>query len=277
MKVLRAEMLIVAAAPSGFPRPSVPEIAFLGRSNVGKSSLLNRLVNRKKLARTSSTPGKTRLVHWYRVEGPARELHLVDLPGYGFREGLEGRAPQVEGAGGALPGDARAAGSAARTPGAPVLQGAVLLQDLRRDLTEDEELLIQWLDQRDVPVLLALTKADKVRPSKRAGRVKALRSATALPAERVIVTSAEKGEGVGELWKAIDALVESHATRVDRTGEGRVGELRSSQRAANPVLRAATQRKRSVAGIAQGLAYAAIPFEGNPRHPYRRECPKLSS
>lgn len=206
MKVLRAEMLIVASAPSGFPRPSVPEIAFLGRSNVGKSSLLNRLVNRKKLARTSSTPGKTRLVHWYRVEGPARELHLVDLPGYGFAKVSKGERRKWK----VLVERYLEARAADALPGtdAPVLQGAVLLQDLRRDLTEDEELLIRWLYERDVPVLLALTKADKVRPSKRAGRVKALRTATALPAQQVIVTSAEKGEGIRELWKAIDGLVD---------------------------------------------------------------------
>ena len=84
MKILEAEMLTAAAQASQFPEPDLPEVAFLGRSNVGKSSLLNKLVQRRKLARTSSTPGKTRLIHWYRVRRPDDELCFVDLPGYGY-------------------------------------------------------------------------------------------------------------------------------------------------------------------------------------------------
>ena len=79
-----AEFLTAAARPEDFPPPGAPEVAFLGRSNVGKSSLINRLVNRKALARTSTTPGKTRLLHWYRVTRDGVEVWLVDLPGYGF-------------------------------------------------------------------------------------------------------------------------------------------------------------------------------------------------
>ena len=84
MKILNAELLTVASRPQEFPRAELPEVAFLGRSNVGKSSLLNALVHRKQLARTSTTPGKTRLLHWYRVERSNGALCLVDLPGYGW-------------------------------------------------------------------------------------------------------------------------------------------------------------------------------------------------
>ena len=84
MKVLTAELLAVAAKAEDFPQLPLPELALLGRSNVGKSSLLNRLVKRRQLARTSASPGKTRLVIFYRIERPGRALCLVDLPGYGW-------------------------------------------------------------------------------------------------------------------------------------------------------------------------------------------------
>ena len=194
MKVMRAEFMLSAAKPSGFPESEAPEVAFLGRSNVGKSSLLNKLVNRKKLARTSSTPGKTRLLSWFRVVCEAREIHFVDLPGYGYAKVAKSERKQWKGLIEAYLG------------GRGALCAAVLLQDLRRDLSEDEDLLIRWLQDRDVPVLLALTKADKFKPMQRAKRVKALRSAANLPSAQVIVTSAEKGFGVNELWNAIDEL-----------------------------------------------------------------------
>lgn len=193
MKLRATEYLRAAAAPDGFPAPEAPEIAFLGRSNVGKSSLLNRLVNRKALARTSNTPGKTRLLHWYRVLREHDELWLVDLPGYGYAKvGREERR--------------RWQGLVERYLGdRPSLRLAVLLQDLRRDLSDDELLLLAWLAERGVPSLVALTKCDKLKPMRRAERVKQLRGQLALPAERVVATSAEKGLGIPELWRAIDA------------------------------------------------------------------------
>ena len=87
----------------------------------------------------------------------------------------------------------------------PDLRVAVLLQDLRRDVSDDERLLIDWLAEREVPVVVALTKIDKLKPMRRAARVKELRAQLALSADRVVPTSAEKGLGVGELWRAIDA------------------------------------------------------------------------
>jgi len=195
MKVLRAEWLATAAGPEGFPAPSAPEVAFLGRSNVGKSSLLNALVRRKKLARTSSAPGKTRLIHFFRVERPGGELHFVDLPGYGYakvskaeRAGWRGLVESY-------------------LEGRRALRAAVLLQDLRRDLSEDETLLIDWLHEREIPVLLAITKVDKLKPMRRAARLRALERALARPAGRVIATSSETRAGIDELWTAIDAAI----------------------------------------------------------------------
>jgi GTP-binding protein len=188
-----AEHAAAAAGPAQFPRPGAPEVAFLGRSNVGKSSLLNRLVRRRALARTSATPGKTRLVHWYRVVRAADELWLVDLPGYGWaRVSKEERRRWQRLVEGYL--ERR-----------ETLRLAVLLQDLRRDVGDDELLLLDWLAERGTPAVVALTKADKLPPMRRAARARELSRQLGFPAARVLVTSAEKGLGIADLWSAIDA------------------------------------------------------------------------
>jgi GTP-binding protein len=202
VKVIAAELLTSAASPEGFPREGLPEIAFLGRSNVGKSSLLNRLAARRGLARTSSTPGKTRLLHFFRLvvrddDAPDatrdRTLLFVDLPGYGYAKVSQAERAEwkslVE----------------AYLSKRPPLRAAVLLQDLRRDVDEDETLLLAWLAQRGVPALVALTKADKLPPMQRARRVRELGRALPVPADRVFTTSAEKGLGIAELWEALRA------------------------------------------------------------------------
>lgn len=194
-RVLRAEWFAAAAGPDQFPAPDLPEFAFIGRSNVGKSSLLNRLVSRKNLARTSSTPGKTRLVHWYRVERTRGEVWLVDLPGYGYakvsKSEREKWQPLIE----------------SYLEARPTLRGAVLLQDLRRDWSDDEALLAEWLKERDVPVLVAVTKTDKLKPMRRAHAVKKLKESIGLPKANVLPTSASSGDGIPELWTALDRLV----------------------------------------------------------------------
>ena len=197
MKILRAEWLATAAGTEGFPEPTVPEVTFLGRSNVGKSSLLNALVQRKKLARTSSAPGKTRLIHFFKVERPERETHFVDLPGYGYAKVSKSERKNWQ----------RLIES--YLEGRPTLRAAVLLQDLRRDISDDETLLIEWLHERGIPVLLAITKIDKLKPMRRAARLRALKATIDLPAANVIATSSEKRIGLDELWQAIDATLVS--------------------------------------------------------------------
>ena len=194
-RVRGAELLTSAAARSGFPSDGLPEIALLGRSNVGKSSLLNRMVGRKKLARTSRTPGKTRLVNFFRVERTELALLLVDLPGYGYARVSRAERRQwrvlVE----------------AYLHGRSVLRGAVLLQDIRRDPSQDETDLLAWLAEHEIPTVVALTKVDKLKPMRRAERVRRLSEAFDLPRDRVLATSAQTGTGIDALWRAIDALL----------------------------------------------------------------------
>ena len=191
MRVDRAELLTSCAHANDFPPPGAPEVAFLGRSNVGKSSLLNKLVRRKKLARTSSTPGKTRLIHFFSIEGAGPDLRMVDLPGYGYakvsRKERAGWQKLIE------------SYLERRSP----LRAAILLQDVRRDVTEDESLLVDWLTERGIPCLVAITKTDKLKPMRRAKRIRELKEQLELPKECVIATSAQTGDGLKLLWRAI--------------------------------------------------------------------------
>ena len=190
--ITTAELITSAATAAGFPAPGPPEIAFLGRSNVGKSSLLNALVARRGLARTSGTPGKTRLLNWFRVVRGGREYWFVDLPGYGYAKVAKSERAEwkrwIE----------------QYLNGRRTLRLAVLLQDLRRDPGEDERLLLEWLAERDVPSVVALTKCDKEKPMRRAERVRALQKSPELPAAEIVATSAETKLGIAELWAAID-------------------------------------------------------------------------
>jgi GTP-binding protein len=191
MKTTRAELEASAAGPEGFPQAHLPEVALLGRSNVGKSTLLNRLVARRRLAYTSRAPGKTRLVHFYRVARGSRRLRLVDLPGYGFARVSRSERARWRGlVEGYLDGRAQ-------------LRVAVLLQDARRDPGEDEALLLAWLAERGIPSLLAVTKIDKLAPARRAPRAREIAQALGVPEERTVATSGASGAGIDALWRAL--------------------------------------------------------------------------
>jgi len=195
VKVRSAELVISCSHPSQFPDLGLPEVAFLGRSNVGKSSLLNALSQRKKLARTSSTPGKTRLIHFFRVEIGSSELVLVDLPGYGWakvsKKERKGWQTLIE----------SYLGERAE------LRAALLLQDLRREISEDETLLLDWLAERGRPGMLVLTKCDKLKPMRRKERIRKLRKELAGRVEEVVATSSQSRDGLDDLWKQIYARV----------------------------------------------------------------------
>jgi GTP-binding protein len=182
------------------PEPKLPEVAVAGRSNVGKSSLLNRLVRRKRFARVSNMPGRTREINFFIVN---QQFVLVDLPGYGYaRISKEKRAewrPLIE--------------SYLRT--SPELRGIVQLLDVRHEPTGDDRQMLAFLAELGVPTLFALTKIDKLRPAQRAARIRELMAGLGVAEEQVILFSAVTGEGRDELAAAVVALVEMPAWKAE--------------------------------------------------------------
>jgi GTP-binding protein len=205
------EFVRSAATVRDLPSDGLPEIAFVGRSNVGKSSLINALAGRR-VARTSATPGKTRLANLYRVATASGEaLYLVDLPGYGFARGRD--APEEFAAitaayfdragrarrGGPLP-EVDSIGQARR---ADPVAGAVLAMDSRHPgLPQDLE-AGRWLAGQGIEVVQVATKTDRLT---RAERERHMRQFCKLSGP-ILATSARTGEGMDELWKAIDTLI----------------------------------------------------------------------
>ncbi len=190
MKIFEAELIASAPRIDKLPASGLPEIAFLGRSNVGKSSLLNALARRKKLARTSSTPGKTRDLVLFRIRTEYGDIGFVDLPGYGWakvsRQERDSWGRMAEG----------------YLTGRPELKLAIVLQDIRRSWSEDESLLLQWLATQDVPGRIVLTKTDKLKLMKRKERIRALTTEIGEGFGKPISTSALKGDGLDLVWKA---------------------------------------------------------------------------
>jgi GTP-binding protein len=188
----KAHFITSAAKPEQFPPESLPELAVVGRSNVGKSSLINALTGQDGLARTSRTPGRTRLVNWFEVNG---KFLLVDLPGYGYaevsRDMRESWRPLIE------------SYLADRTS----LAGVLLLVDVRRGPGEEELDFVPWLDQREIPVVVALTKSDKLPKNKRNLEVMKAKKTLGLKRDPFPV-SAQDGDGLDPLWRALMKIVE---------------------------------------------------------------------
>jgi len=188
MKIISAEFIKSATKPSEYPRGNFPEIAIAGRSNVGKSSLINALVNRKNLAKTSSSPGRTQLINFFLVNG---KFSLVDLPGYGYaRVPLQVRKtwkPMVE--------------SYLQTR--KEIRLVILILDARRGSSADDLALLDWLDYHKIPSLIALTKADKLSQLERARQKKALADVSLFSGKPLSFFSAVTGEGKEELWRLI--------------------------------------------------------------------------
>lgn len=194
-RIVSAEFLAGAAPGSSLPAPTQAEIAFAGRSNVGKSSLINTLCSRKGLVRTSSTPGSTRQINLYETRAAdGTTLHLVDLPGYGFTA----RSKAEKSAWGALIEGYLAA--------RPTLAAVVLLVDVRRGVEDDDRELIEFVDaaqlpsRRPVEVLIVATKLDK---EPRSARKTALRRVQDAAGRKVLGFSSVTAEGREELWRAL--------------------------------------------------------------------------
>lgn len=203
MKIVSCRFEASAYKPEEEPRLPGPIVAFLGRSNVGKSSMINRLLGTKDLARTSSTPGRTQSVNFYRINDA---FWFVDLPGYGYarvpesvrktwgpriEEFLERRRDQI-----AL---------------------AVVLVDLRHGATELDLIMGDWLEARDLPYVVAATKSDKLSGNERTRAVAALRRALETEGKdpAPVPVSSKTGDGLREIWTRLDAALEA------RPGGGR--------------------------------------------------------
>ena len=192
-----ARFLAGAADPAHIPRLDHPEIAFAGRSNVGKSSLLNRLVGQRKLARVSRTPGRTQQINFFLID---ERLTFVDLPGYGFAR-VPGYVKQqwkhlVE----------------SYLSTRSNLRAVAVIVDLRRGVEEDDAQLLEYLHAQRIPAILVATKADKLAYGARLRRAREVAEELAHLAAAVVVCSAESGNGLDQLWKEVALLIRrSHA------------------------------------------------------------------
>jgi GTP-binding protein len=186
------EFIKSAAKPAHYPPADFPEIAFAGRSNVGKSSLINVLVNRKNLVRTSSTPGRTQLINFFAVNG---QFSLVDLPGYGYaRVPLAVKkewGPMME----------------TYLSTRPNLRGVVLIFDIRRTPVAQDRQMIDWLRSYDIPPLLVVTKCDKVSRNERARQAAVIADSLGVERGELTFFATITREGKDEIWTRIERVL----------------------------------------------------------------------
>jgi GTP-binding protein len=189
MKVTKSEFIISAVRPDQYPADGLPEVALAGRSNVGKSSLINRMINRKNLARTSSTPGKTQQLNYYRIND---ELYFVDFPGYGFAKVSKSLR--------------QAFGEMIETylTKRDTLKLVLQMVDLRHPPSKDDLLMHEWLKHYNLPLCVVGTKADKIPRTRRDKHIKVIKQELGIgPGDLFIPFSSEEGLGREELWTVI--------------------------------------------------------------------------
>jgi GTP-binding protein len=189
MKVTQAEFVISAVSPKQYPPGNIPEIALAGRSNVGKSSFINKMMNRKNLARTSSKPGKTQTLNYYLINN---EIFFVDLPGYGYAKVSKTEKAKW--------GPMMEEYLQQREP----LKAVIQVVDLRHPPTRDDQGMYDYLKHYNIPVIVVATKADKIPRGKWQKHLKEVRTTLDLAKEdSLLIFSAETGMGREEAWKEI--------------------------------------------------------------------------
>lgn len=201
MRIRTSRFVLAAYKRADEPQAPGPDVVFLGRSNVGKSSLINQMLGAKGLARTSSQPGRTQSINFYRVNDAC---YFVDLPGYGFAKVPESVRkawkPMVEGF---------------LEHRAERIAAALLVVDARREPTELDRVMQDWLKAREIPYLVAATKSDTLSGNGRARAARALADGfgAAVLSDRSLLVSSRTGLGIRELWKCLDPVLESAGVR----------------------------------------------------------------
>lgn len=193
MIVQSAEFVKSAVKPSQYPSGVIPEIAFSGRSNVGKSSLINTLLNRKHLVRTSSTPGRTQLINFFIVN---KAFSFVDLPGYGYAKVpvaiKKSWGPMIE----------------TYLSTRKTLKGLVLIMDIRRIPGLQELNFIEWLNYYNIPSIFVLTKADKLSKMNQTKQHRYIAKALSVDSKELIIFSAKSRVGKDYVWDAVERLID---------------------------------------------------------------------
>lgn len=193
MNVNNVDLIAVAAKKQQYPESFLPEIAFVGKSNVGKSSLINCMVNRKSLARTSSSPGKTRTINFYNIENT---LHFVDLPGYGY---------------------ARASKTEIEKWGKMIeeyllkreqLKSIILLIDIRHEPSSNDKMMYDWLKHYGYKIIIVATKSDKLKRSQINKHISNIIKSLSLEKDDMLIPfSSENKNGKNELWDIIENII----------------------------------------------------------------------
>lgn len=189
MKIVSSDIVISAVAPAQYPEGDLPEFALAGRSNVGKSSFINKMLNRKGLARISSKPGKTQTLNFYLIN---EILHFVDVPGYGYakvsKKEREAWGKMIE----------------TYFTTRELLKAVLLIVDLRHPPTKDDVMMYNFLKHYEIPCIVIATKADKISKSKWQKHLKVTKEGLDLdPNDSIILFSSETGHGKDEAWSAI--------------------------------------------------------------------------
>lgn len=194
MKVTEAELVISAVGPKQYPTNALPEIALAGRSNVGKSSFINKMINRKSLARTSSKPGKTQTLNFYKINGG---FFFVDVPGYGFAKVSKTERERW--------GQFIEEYISTREQ----LRVVVQLIDIRHAPTKDDIAMFEWLAYHEIPRIIVATKVDKIPRGKVQKHVKVIKDTLGAKGVPIIPFSAETAQGKDEAWSKLMAYIKA--------------------------------------------------------------------